>query len=231
MRSPNESESVIRIDPNFRPCEKIGHYIKVPGVKKGYTSFDSTYMKSQNIKGEQTQILNELKHQSLTRKHKHKHRKYTPIVHKSQRNYNKNQNNSCCHINSKINSQSKVQRNGSNRGVPQHPKKIESLVTLNKNSTHHANNKFVKNKSNQKLHNCVNRSTHVYIAQESHRSYSNNFKQGSNLGANTPQKYIHKSSSILCNYCCNQVHVSVECWFRKNNNMSNVVWMSKSRNE
>lgn len=92
------------------------------------------------------------------------------------------------------------------------------------------NNMLVKNNS-QNLHSCVDRFTHVYNdrfthvynAQESHRSYTNNLKQGSNLGANTPLHSIHKLCSILCNYCCKQGHTSVECWFRRKNNMSNVV--------
>ena len=41
LRSPNESKSVIRIDPISYSCKKF-----LTGLKKGNTSFDPTHMKS-----------------------------------------------------------------------------------------------------------------------------------------------------------------------------------------
>lgn len=97
--------------------------------------------------------------------------------------------------------------------------------------TNNANYKVVKNKHYQKLSSGVNRSIHLDNAQKSHRSYPSTSNQRSNFYSNSSSKSINKTNLILCNYCCKQGHTSVDCWFMRKNNISNVVWMSKSRNK
>jgi hypothetical protein len=38
---------------------------------------------------------------------------------------------------------------------------------------------------------------------------------------------VNPPTSVFCNYCCKHGHISLECKFRKGNNMSNVVWVPK----
>jgi outer membrane cobalamin receptor len=57
-------------------------------------------------------------------------------------------------------------------------------------------------------------------AQELKETYQNIFVKGSNKS----------QTCVFCNYYCHIGHISLDCKFRKKNNITNVVWVPKIKN-
>ena len=108
-------------------------------------------------------------------------------------------------------SQNRVQTNNSTRNIFQHHNKFKSYQNKN------VSPKIVNWSQNE----------HWKQTKELKCHFQNHFKQGPTI--NIPHPSIsRKPTLIFCNYCCKVGHISLECRFRKRNNMSNVIWVPKS---